>query len=266
MAWTKTKTTVTTGVAVLVLVAMAVAVKLVFFPSVSGAFFQPNAGKLRQAPANVVIIRPTHFANSARSGIISTSTQLSGKSVRRILGRDVPLRDIISVAYNQSPAHIVLPSDAPKGNYDFLVTVSDNPEARLQSAIKKKLGYTAQKEKRDTDVLALKIENPNSPGLKVSPDSEKENTDVKNGRLYFTHMLLGVITDGLQQMLKTPVVDETGLTNFYDFSLVWDTKTQRMLQNGTMDNETGQKILAGWGLGLEPDTASIEMLVVKKAN
>jgi uncharacterized protein (TIGR03435 family) len=61
-------------------------------------------------------------------------------------------------------------------------------------------------------------------------------------------------------------VDKTGLTNFYDFSLIWDTKTAQQIQSGTLDNETGKKILAEWGLGLEPDTASIEMLVVKKAD
>jgi uncharacterized protein (TIGR03435 family) len=66
--------------------------------------------------------------------------------------------------------------------------------------------------------------------------------------------------------LKTPVVDKTDLTNFYDFSLIWDAKTAQQIQNNTLDNETGRKILAEWGLGLEPDTASIEMLVVKKAN
>jgi len=69
----------------------------------------------------------------------------------------------------------------------------------------------------------------------------------------------------LEGILKMPVVDKTGLTNYYDFSLVWDSQTAQQIQNGTLDQATGQKILAEWGLGLEPDTASLEMLVVKKA-
>jgi len=32
----------------------------------------------------------------------------------------------------------------------------------------------------------------------------------------------------------------------------------------TLDQEAGRKILAEWGFGLEPDTASLEMLVVKQ--
>ena len=73
-----------------------------------------------------------------------------------------------------------------------------------------------------------------------------------------------MVTDGLENFFKTPIVDKTGLTNYYDFSLVWDAQTARQIQSGTLDQATGQKILAEWGLGLEPDTASMEMLVVSK--
>jgi len=261
MAWTKTKTTVTTGGAVLLLAAAAVVVKLAFFPSVNDKFFQVrNNAVLKQAPPGLAIVRPTHFPKPPTNGI----TFATVKGARWMVGRNVTFQNLIALAYSYNPGRISLPAGAPKNNFDFLVTVPKDPEAGLQSAIRKKLGYTAQVETRDTPVLALEVEDPNSPGLKTSASGEKENTDVRNGRLYFTHMRLTVLTDGLEQMLKTPVVDKTGLTNFYDFSLVWDTQTQRMLQSGTMDNETGQKILDGWGLGLEPDTASLEMLVVKK--
>ena len=73
-----------------------------------------------------------------------------------------------------------------------------------------------------------------------------------------------MVTDALDGILKTPVMDKTGLTNNYNFSLAWDAQTQKQIEGGTLDIETGKKILAEWGLGLEPDTASMEMLVVKK--
>jgi len=50
------------------------------------------------------------------------------------------------------------------------------------------------------------------------------------------------------------------LTNFYDFSLVFTPQMQR----GQIDRATVEKIIGEWGLGLEPDTAQMEMLVVKK--
>ena len=258
MALTKTK--VAAGVVGLLLVAMAVVVKLVFFPSVSDKFFQTNA-VLRQAPPGLAIVRPTHFPKPPTNGITFSTV----KGSQWIVGRNVTFQNLIAIAYSYNPGRISLPVGLPKNNFDFLVTVPKDPEAGLRSAIRKKLGYTAQPETRDTLVLALKVEDPNSPGLKVSLDSEKENTNVKNGRLYFTHTQLSVVTDGLEGILKTPLVDKTGLTNYYDFSLIWDAQTAQQIQSGTLDQATGQKILADWGLALESDTASLEMLVVKKS-
>jgi uncharacterized protein (TIGR03435 family) len=264
MALTKTK--VAAGVVGLLLVGMAVVVKLVFFPSVSDKFFQINQARLRQAPPGLVIVRPTHFANSSKS---SSPQQDFGvvnvKGAIWMVGRNMTFQKLIATAYSYDLGRIALPMDAPKGNFDFLVTVPKEPQAHLQSAIRRKLGYTAQPETRDTPVLALKVENPDLPGLKASTPDEKENADVRNGRLYFTHQRLTVVTDGLEQMMKSPVVDKTGLTNFYDFSLIWDAQTAQQIQSGTLDQATGQKILADWGLALEPDTASLEMLVVKKS-
>jgi uncharacterized protein (TIGR03435 family) len=262
---TKTKTFTLAGVLTLVLVAAIVAVKMIFFPSVDDKYFQTGPVRLRQAPANVVIVRPTHFASSARRSSPQNQTgSVDFKGVRRMVGINLSFQYLMATAYNWNPGRIVLPAGAPKGNYDYLVTVTKDPEARLQAAIKKKLGYAAQKEMRDTDVLALKVENPNSDGLKISRADEKDGLEARDGRLYFTHQRLTTITSGLEGILKTPFVDKTGLTNFYNFSLVWDAKTSQQIQNGTLDEETGRKILAEWGLGLEPDTASMEMLVVEK--
>ena len=252
-------------VSALVLVLAVVAVKMIFFPSVSDKYFQINAARLRQAPPGLVIVRPTHFADSAKRS--SPQNQLGYASVKGaqwMVGINLTFQNLMATAYSYNAGRVALPSDAPKGNFDFLVTVPQDPQARLQSAIRRKLGYTAVLETRDMPVLALKIEDPNLPGLKVST-ATTESQQEKNGRLYFTHMRLAFVTDNLEQILKMPAVDKTGLTNFYDFSLVWDAQTAKQIQSGTLDTETGKKILAEWGLGLEPDTASIEMLVVKKA-
>ena len=250
---------VTTGIVVLLLVAVVV-VKLAFFPSIKDAYFTMNNRSLQQAPANVVIIRLTHFPKSTRNGVINTLSNRNGKSVRWMMGRNVSLSDVIAAAYGQNPSRMVLPPDAPKGNYDFLVTVADNPEEHLQSAIRRTLGYTAQMEKRDTSVLALKVEDPNSQGLTISAAGEKQGEDVKDGKLYLKHMPLSILPGGLERRLKTPVVDKTGLTNFYDFSTVWN----RQMQNGQWDLATAKKFLDGFGLGLEPDTVPIHVFVVKK--
>ena len=61
---------------------------------------------------------------------------------------------------------------------------------------------------------------------------------------------------------SVPIVDKTGLSNYYDFSLEWTPK----LQKGDINQDDVEAILKDWGLGLQPETDAMEMLVVKKAN
>jgi uncharacterized protein (TIGR03435 family) len=258
---TRTKTIVL----MLVLMAAVVAVKMFFFPSVNEKYFQTSAARLQQAPPGLAVVRPTHYADSTRRS--SPQNQFGYTGVNRtdsMVGNNVSFQNLIAAAYNFNPGRVALPAGAPKGNFDFLVTVTRDAQASLQSAIRRELGYTGHVEIRNTPVFALKVENPNSPGLKVSTANQEGQTQ-KNGRLYFTHVTLAFVKENMEQLLKTPVVDKTGLTNFYDFSLIWDAQTARQIQSGTLDIETGKKILAEWGLGLEPDTETIDMLVVEKA-
>ena len=162
---TKTKTIALASLLGLVLVTAVVAVKMIFFPSVNDRFFQVrNNGVLRQAPPGLVIVRPTHFPKSPTNGM----TFANVKGTQWMVGRNVTFQQLIALAYSYNPGRISLPVGAPKNNFDFLVTVPKDPEQHLQSAIRRKLGCVAETEMRDTPVLALKVEDPNSPGLKVS--------------------------------------------------------------------------------------------------
>jgi len=251
------------SVAVLVMVAAAVTVKLIWFPSVKDAWFQANGQRLKQVPPGLVIVRPTHFPGP-RTNLLAYA---SGNGNRQwVSGRNVTFKQLVAAAYDYDVGRVWLPPGTPGNNFDFLVTAVSDPKEPFRAAVRKKTGYIANVENRDTDVLALKVEDPNSQGIKVSDAGEKQGASPKNGRLYFTHTPLSEITDGMEHMVKMPVVDKTGLTNFYDFSLAWDKKTQQQIQSGNLDAETGKKILGEWGLALVPDTASVEMLVVKKAN
>ena len=262
---TRTQTLLLLGAA-LVLIAATAAVKLVFFPPISDKYFTVSQTRLKQVPAGFVVIRPTHFGGSAhreqQNRFVETTSKTGGL---RLLGVNVTFQMLIAAAYNQNPGRISLPWDAPTNCFDILVTANGDPQELLKGAIRQKLGYSAQTETKDTPVLDLKVTNPNPSGLKTSSSDEKQNVEYKNGRLYFTHTRLDEITSGMEQMLRTPVVDKTGLTNFYDFSLAWNQRMQQAMQGGNIDPATGKKILGDWGLGLEPDTAPMEMLVVERA-
>jgi uncharacterized protein (TIGR03435 family) len=252
--------TIVAGSALFLVLALAMAVKFAFFPSVKDTYFAMDERNLEKVPARLLIIRPTHFSLSIfRRGIIRFPN--SGTPTR-IMGRNVSLRDMIAVAWQEDAARIQMPASVPTNDFDFIVTVSQ-PRKQLQKAIREELGYTANKETIETEVLALKIEDSLLPGLTVSAADEKENGDYKKGRLYVTHMGLNELARGFEQVLKTPVMDKTGLTNCYDFSLPWTGQFLKQLRDDSTARPAVDKLLADWGLGLEPDKAPMEMLVVK---
>jgi uncharacterized protein (TIGR03435 family) len=251
-------------IALLWVLALGVAIKLFYFPSAKDAYFVMDQGSLQRSPPGLVIIRPTHFSLSVfRRGVIYTPDHGNRRNASRIMGRDVSLRDIIAVAWQEDVAHVLMPAGAPTNNFDFIVTVNE-PAKRLQKAIRDTFGYTAEKETLETDVLALKVEDPALPGLTVSAAGENEGSSFKGGRLCLTHLRFKELTSGFEQVLKNPVVDETGLTNYYDFSLAWNMQFLMRLRDASTARPAVDKLLRDWGLGLEPDSASLEMLVVKK--
>ncbi len=253
---------VTVALLTLATVAAALVVKQQFSPSAKDAWFEPDTDKLRLVPEGIVLIRSTHFPhNSGKIRHIHEEEILA-----RTLGRNVTLREIIAEAYDCNPSRVVLPSDAPKGDFDFLVTAPGDAREHLQTVLAKKLGYAAHRETQDADLLILKIENPRLPGLAVSPRNENPDLKVADGKLYFKHQPLSLMLDGLQAGLSQPILDQTGLTNFYDFSVVWNERIEKKMKTGAFDFDGVKKVLSEWGLGLEPDTAPLDMFVVKKAH
>jgi uncharacterized protein (TIGR03435 family) len=256
-----TKTMIMAGIGLVMTAAAVMVVKGQFFPAVKDSYFTPDSDKLRQVPAGIVVVRPTHFSSSAHDGIRHVH---DGDSLARTVGHDVLLRDVMAEAYDCSPARVVLPPDAPKDGFDFLVTVGKTRE-HLRTAIQKQLGFTAHRETRETDVLMLTVANPGLPGLTISAADEESDTDFKDGKLYFKHQPLSVMFKGLEAGLTLPVQDQTGLTNYYDFSVVWNPDIQKRMQAGAFNLDGVKRVLAGWGLRLEPDTASLDMFIVEKS-
>jgi uncharacterized protein (TIGR03435 family) len=161
---------------------------------------------------------------------------------------------------------VVVPPDSSKTGFDFLVTGSFDARKQLQAAIRTDLGYDVRRQTRNTDVLMLKVENSRLPGMKISSDDEKPAINYEDGKLHFTHQQLSVMLNGLSEGLRQPVLDRTGLTNYYDFSVAWNPDTEKKMHDGAFDFDAVKKVLATCGLSLEPDTAPVEMFIVEKAH
>jgi uncharacterized protein (TIGR03435 family) len=241
----------------------AFAVKNIYFPPVNDSIFRLDYRGLQRAPKNVLILRQTHFASSLRRGSVVASYDFKdGKQIMRMMGRKVSLAQVIETAYSCSSSRVILPPDSPKENYDFLVTVPDKPNEHFQAAIKNKLGYVVNWEPRETKVLSLIIKTTNAPGLQPSTNGENSSVSFRNGKLECTHMRLGFLTGYLENTLKQPVLDQTHTTDYYDFSMAWDWNKFR----DGMDQTMVDKALNSLGLELDPEAASMQMLVVKKTD
>jgi uncharacterized protein (TIGR03435 family) len=180
----------------------------------------------------------------------------------RMMGYKVSFAEVIAAAYACAPNRVILPPEAPKGDYDFLVTLPEKPNEHLQAAIKKKLGWVASWEPRETEVLLLKVKTPNASALHLSTNGQNTSLSVQNGRLQATHLRLGYLSGLLENTLKHPVLDQTGQTNYYDFSVEWDPNQYPDVPDLAAVN----KIMGQIGLELQSDTASMLMVVVKKAS
>lgn len=241
-----------------VMVLCAAAIKMIWFPAVKDAWFLSNQRGLRMAPADLTYVRPSQFPNAPTNSI--TYANVNGKT--RVAGRNVNFQNLFAIAYQYNRGLIHLPDDAPRGNFDFIFSNLEDGEARMRQTVDRATGFSAQEEVQQTDVLALKVADPYTTNLIVSGPDEKPNSNFKKGRLYFTHTQLSHIANGLGLLLEMPVKDETGLTNYYDFSIAWT----RNLRTSQLSRDDVDKIVAQLGLRFEPDTDAIKMLVVKKGS
>jgi uncharacterized protein (TIGR03435 family) len=250
---------VTTSIAILT--AMAVTMNVIAqtqFNEIPDSWFEPDTDALRQVPANIIVLRPTHFPDSY--GKIRHYHE--NDSLARTVGRDATLRETIAEAYDCDPAQVILPPDATQGRFDFLVTASSHVRSHLREAIKDELHYTAHSETQSVDVLVMKVNDPALPGLAPSAADETSDIHYKDGTLYFTHEPVEIIVGGLSLGLNRLVLDQTGLTNTFDFSVKWNHDTHTRMEDGDWSVEGVRQVLGGWGLGLEPGNIVTNIYVV----
>src|SRR6185437_11060456 len=214
-------------------VAVAIAVKLWFFPSIKDDYFALDLRSLRSAPAGLIVLRPTRFPFLKEKGVLRAEAPSSSDHHLWQMGRNVPLRDVIAAGYESDPLRVVMPPDATTNHFDYLMTGTSNQLVAFQALIHRKLGYVADKESRQTDVLALKIANPALGALTVSRPDEKRRIHLQKEKLYFSQIPLQTLVEIFGPFLELPAVDKTD-TNHYDFTIDWNSKMDQSYVEGTM--------------------------------
>ena len=204
----------------------------------------------------MVEIRPAKFSES-RQAVMGHSDG----NIQR-LGFGISIQMMLFEAYDSRPTRAILPK-LPQEKYDFIANLPKGSSEALAQEVKRKFGFIGKKELMERDVLLLKLSNPDAPAFKPNTNL---TSGYDNGDAHFNRTIGHLIwQNSLEDTLHLPIIDETGLTNRYDYifhnpdwNSSWSTNFNALKQ-GLKDALSKQL-----GLELVPTNMPIEMLVVEK--
>ena len=214
----------------------------------------PATSKPEPAALFQVIIRPS------QGGSMSSS---SGRGSLTVNGST--LLNILSTCYSINPVRIVTNSALPEARFDFIIKTpeAENESAKswLRQAVESAFGVTAQHETREMDVFVLHAGQP-TEHLAPTVSTGGSSMSSGGGSLNCVNQSIGSLAWSLEEILNQPVIDETSLTNRYDFQLLWNENKS----SETDSNELTKALHEQLGLELAPARRRVELLVVKVAD
>lgn len=201
-------------------------------------------------------ILPTRFQQQKYSGPRAKETVSDG----RFIGITQPIQAIIECAFHvQHPVRVIYPVELPTNKYDFIATLKRGSGDAMQQKLKDKFGLVGRFELVETNVLVLKIKYPDA--LKLKPSTAKVGSNqIGNGDISSIDGTMNDLANNLEDHFKIPIINQTGLTNNFDFEISWDD------YQGGYPNLNGlkQALPEQLGLDLIPTNMPVEMLVVEK--
>ena len=255
MAWTKMQTAVVASTAVILAAGTTtVVVKEIGSPSIrdNDPVWEMTPESLAKARPTV-LVRPTHFHDQQGKA----ASDISGITGGRYMG----IQPMIAYAYSWPFTRMVLPLNAPRGQFDYLITVRDHPQERFQKEIRKQLGLVGRKEIRETEVLLLKVNRPGAAGITVSDGTPLGAAGTPSrGWLDIHNQPISTLARNLEGYFAKPILDQTELPDRYDTNLRWIQKGNYQTDSKTLQNA----LLDQLGLELVPTNMPIEMLMVEK--
>jgi uncharacterized protein (TIGR03435 family) len=174
--------------------------------------------------------------------------------------------DAIASAYGVTSARIVTNCALPEGHFDFVIKMPSKRDASARSwlrrAIATTFGLRFTRESRMADVYLLTAIHPNPENLAPTASTGGSNSRSGPGEIQMVNATLGSLAADLEGLLGTPVLDETHLTNHYDFELRWPAKEGENPRPQTLMNAMRQQL----GLELAPATRSVELIAVDRVS
>jgi uncharacterized protein (TIGR03435 family) len=193
-----------------------------------------------------VVLIPTEFTPPSGGWMTSKPD--------KTMGIRMPAASVMQAAYSWPVRRIVWADPAPSGQFDFIANLSPGALTSLQDEIKKQWSLVGERQNVRTNVLVLNVQRTNAPGFQPA-----DATDAPaRGTI---RMPVTSLFSILENRLRIPIVDQTGLTGIYDLQV------STLQGPAGMDRleEIRQFLNEQLGLGVVETNMVIEMLVVKKA-
>ncbi len=212
----------------------------------------PVGAQIRETPSN-----------GKGNGVLSYSEG-------QFAGTSASFSNLLATAFGNngqkfSTARMILSTNLPEGNFDYIVNVADHGPENLLTEIESQFGVAGRTEMRETNVLLLKVKNPDM--LKLSSPSHLLSQSQKTAARYDltkywvraanARSLPGILE---RDYFHLPVLDETGLAkNKNGLGLF-----VALPKNSNDLDLVRQALLDQLGLELVPRRERIEMLIVEK--
>ena len=252
MAWTKVKTVIVAAAAVVLAAGTTtVTVEKIRQRDLDAQWDTGHADSriLARLP-HIVRVIPTRFPNG-----FNMEVNTSGA-----IGFAAHVREMLQAVHGGYYDHTIFLTPMPSGEYDFIANLASGSSEALGKEMQKQFGIVGRVETVETNVLFLKVSQPNAAGLVPSKIQNGPGSMRNSGEaILATNMTFVNIAASFARLCKMPVIDRTGLKGKYDFDLKEDTRSDPQLANFK------QVLRDQLGLELVPGTAPIEFLFVEKA-
>lgn len=268
MAWTKAKTAIITGV-VVVLAAGTTTVTVQKIRERQNEAWQlgPISERYLEHPPYRTMILPTRSAKrSPQEGNGGMVSYADG----RVMAINASIEDLLRAAYtltgSVSPCRTVVSTEISTNKYDFFSNWRAGAKDALQREAAKKFNLTGRFETTDTNVFLLKVKYPNA---RLKPNlAQGGSTSEGNGNISGNGATMEDLARALEDTCAVPVINQTGLTNRYDYKIHWKPHVPKVDDSGLdYQNIEGlkQALTDQLGLKLVPGTVPIEILFIEKA-
>ena len=200
---------------------------------------------LDHAP-HIVKIIPSKFPNNG--GWVTSGD--------RMLGTGDMDDEIVILAYRGKATRTIFLTPLPENKYDFIANLPSGSSEALQKEVKRQFGVVGRIETIVTNVLCLKVRQPDAPGLKkTTARGLASSSSGGMNEFRFSNQPISSLVSFAENQLGIPVVDQTGLAGHFDIDLKWDNRGRENFKQALADQ---------LGLELEPGTAPVEFLIVEK--